>query len=100
MTYFMSGPEGEKYPGYWEVTAVDEPTSFSFSDGFADQDLNPDPSLPVSVNVYTFTAHDGGTRAIYVSTYETAEALEKVVDMGIVEGASSAIGQIDDLIAV
>lgn len=99
ITYFMSGPEGEKYPGYWEVTAVDEPRSFSFSDGFADQDFNPDPNLPVSVNVYTFTAHDGGTRATYVSTYESAEALEKVVDMGIVEGSSSAIGQIDDLIA-
>jgi len=99
ITYFMSGPEGEKYPGYWEVTAVDEPTSFSFSDGFADADFNPDPTLPVSVNVYTFTEHDGGTRATYVSTYESAEALEKVVDMGIIEGSSSAIGQIDDLIA-
>ena len=99
ITYFMSGPEGEKYPGYWEVTAVDEPTSFSFSDGFADADFNPDPNLPVSVNVYTFTEHDGGTRATYVSTYESAEALEKVVDMGIIEGSSSAIGQIDDLIA-
>ncbi|MFZ3394256.1 SRPBCC domain-containing protein [Rhodococcus sp. 7Tela_A2] len=99
ITYFMSGPEGEKYPGYWEVTAVDEPTSFSFSDGFADADFNPDPTLPVSVNVYTFTSHDGGTRATYVSTYESAEALEKVVDMGIIEGSSSAIGQIDDLIA-
>ncbi|NME77970.1 SRPBCC domain-containing protein [Rhodococcus sp. 105337] len=99
ITYFMSGPEGEKYPGYWEVTAVDEPTSFSFSDGFADADFNPDPILPVSVNVYTFTEHDGGTRATYVSTYESAEALEKVVDMGIIEGSSSAIGQIDDLIA-
>lgn len=99
ITYFMSGPEGEKYPGYWEVTAVGEPTSFSFSDGFADADFNPDPTLPVSVNVYTFTEHDGGTRATYVSTYESAEALEKVVDMGIIEGSSSAIGQIDDLIA-
>jgi uncharacterized protein YndB with AHSA1/START domain len=99
ITYFMSGPEGEKYPGYWEVTAVDEPTSFSFSDGFADADFNPDPNLPVSVNVYTFTQHDGGTRATYVSTYESAEALEKIVEMGIVEGSSSAIGQIDDLIA-
>jgi hypothetical protein len=34
-----------------------------------------------------------------VSTYATAEALQKVLDMGVVEGASSAINQIDDLVA-
>lgn len=98
-TYFMTGPDGEKYAGYWEITAVDEPTSFSFLDGFADQDFNPNPDLPVSRNVYTFAAHNGGTRATYVSTYSSAEALQQVLDMGVVEGASSAINQIDDLVA-
>ena len=48
MTYFMTGPEGDKHAGYWEVTAVDEPRSFSFDDGFADLDFNPNPALPVS----------------------------------------------------
>ena len=46
-TYFMTGPEGDKHAGYWEITAVDEPTSFSFDDGFADLDFNPNPELPV-----------------------------------------------------
>ena len=99
VTYFKTSPEGEKFAGYWEVTAVDEPRSFSFDDGFADQDFNPNPALPVSHNVYSFTAHDGGTRATYVGTYESAEALQKVLDMGMVEGATAAIAQIDDLLA-
>lgn len=100
VTYFMIGPEGDKHAGYWDVTAVDEPSSFSFDDGFADADFNPNPDMPVSKNVYTFTDHNGGgTRAVYVSTYESAEALAQVLDMGVVEGASSAINQIDDLIA-
>jgi uncharacterized protein YndB with AHSA1/START domain len=99
VTYFMTSPEGEKFAGYWQVTAVDEPRSFSFDDGFADQDFNPNPALPVSHNVYSFTAHDGGTRATYVGTYESAEALQKVLDMGMVEGATAAIAQIDDLLA-
>lgn len=98
VTYFMTGPEGEKYAGYWEITAVDEPTSFSFDDGFADENFNPNPEMPVSKNVYTFAEHDGGTRAVYVSTYANAEALQQVLDMGVVEGASSAINQIDELI--
>lgn len=99
VTYFMTGPEGEKYAGYWEITAVDEPTSFSFDDGFADEDFKPNTELPVSKNVYTFTEHNGGTRAVYVSTYATAEGLQQVLDMGVVEGASSAINQIDELLA-
>lgn len=37
----------------------------------------------VSKNVFTFTEHDGGTRATYVSTYDSAEALQQVLDMGV-----------------
>jgi uncharacterized protein YndB with AHSA1/START domain len=99
VTYYMTGPEGDRHAGYWLVTAVDEPTSLAFDDGFADLDFNPDPTMPVSRNVYRFAAHDGGTRATYVSRYESAEALKQVLDMGIVEGATAAINQIDDLVA-
>ncbi|CAN5299476.1 SRPBCC domain-containing protein [soil metagenome] len=97
-TYFMTGPDGERYAGYWLITAVDELSSFSFDDGFADLDFNPNPDLPVSKNVYTFIEHHGGTRVTYRSTFESVEALQKVVDMGAIEGASSAINQIDHLV--
>ncbi len=99
MKYFLTSPDGDKYAGYWKITAVDEPRSFTFEDGFADSDFNPNPDMPVSMNVYTFTEHDGGTRAVYLATYHSATDLQKVLDMGVVEGASSAINQIDDLVA-
>ncbi|QEN14993.1 SRPBCC domain-containing protein [Mycobacterium sp. ELW1] len=99
VTYYMTGPDGEKYAGYWDITTVDEPTSFTFRDGFADADLNPNPDMPVSENTYTFTEHNGGTRAVYVSTFASAEGLQQVLDMGVVEGATSAINQIDELLA-
>ena len=72
--------------GYWQIMAVDEPSSFSFVDGFADLDFNPDPRPPVSRNAYTFAEHDGGTRAACMSTFESVEALQQVFDMGVVEG--------------
>jgi len=97
--YFMTSPEGEKFAGYWKVTAVDEPRTFSFEDGFADLEFNPNPDLPVSSNVYTFTEHDGRTRATYAATYATAEGLQTVLEMGVVEGSSGAINQIDELLA-
>lgn len=99
VNYFMTGPDGAKYPGYWQITAVDEPRSLTFDDGFADPDFNPDPAMPTSRNVYTFAEHDGGTRATYVSTFASAEDLQKVLDMGVVEGTRAAFNQIDALIA-
>ncbi|WP_445169739.1 SRPBCC family protein [Mycolicibacterium sp. Dal123E01] len=104
--YFMTGPEGDKHAGYWDITAVDEPSSFAFLDGFADADLNPNPDLPVSENTFTFTEHDGtftehdgGTRAVYVSKFASAEGLQQLLDMGVVEGSTQAINQIDGLLA-
>lgn len=99
VNYFMTSPEGEKFAGYWNVKSVDEPRTFSFEDGFADLNFTPNPDLPVSTNVFSFTEQDGRTRATYVSTYETAEGLQKVLEMGVVEGATAAINQIDELVA-
>ena len=48
---------------------------------------------------YSFAATDGGTRATFVGTYASAEDLQKVLDMGVVEGSTLAINQIDDLLA-
>lgn len=99
VNYFMTSPEGEKFAGYWKITAVDEPSSFSFEDGFADVDFTPNPDMPVSANIYSFFEHDGRTRAMYVSTFKSAADLQKVLDMGVIEGASLALGQIDELVA-
>jgi uncharacterized protein YndB with AHSA1/START domain len=99
-TYYLTSPEGERYFAYWDIVSVDEPKGFSFRDGFAvDETFAPNPEMPQSTQDYTFAETDGATRATFVSTYATAEDLETVLAMGVVEGASSAINQIDALIA-
>jgi uncharacterized protein YndB with AHSA1/START domain len=99
MTYYMTSPEGEKFAGYWDIDEVDEPSRFAFRDGFADADLNPNPELPVSRNDYVFSTTDAGTLAVFTSTYDSAEALQTVLDMGMEEGATTAINQIDGFLA-
>ena len=99
VTYFMTGPEGERFPGYWKVLAVQEPDSFTYEDGFAHDDFSPNTELPVSTCVSIFTAQDGGTRAVYVTTFASREGLQTVLDMGVEEGSRSAIDQIDALVA-
>ena len=49
--------------------------------------------------VFAFDATETGTRATYTSVYDTAEGLQQVLEMGVEEGATSAINQIDDLLA-
>lgn len=98
VTYYMTGPTGDKHAGYWLIRTVDAPHGFTFDDGFADLDFTPNPQLPASANTYTFTEHAGGTRATYTSRYASAEALEQVLAMGLREGATLAINQIDEFL--
>ncbi|EGD56578.1 SRPBCC family protein [Gordonia neofelifaecis] len=97
--YYMTSPEGEKFGGWWRFEAIDPTTSFTFQDGFADADLNPVDDMPVSKNNYRFEPIDGGTRAVYTGVFESAEGLQKVLEMGVVEGSTAAINQIDELLA-
>jgi uncharacterized protein YndB with AHSA1/START domain len=98
-TYYMTSPEGQKFAGYWDITTVEALQRLAFLDGFAHEDLTPNPELPVGENVYVLEPVDGGTRATYTSTFATADDLQKVLDMGIEEGATSAINQIDGFLA-
>lgn len=99
-SYYMTGPDGDRFGGWWRITAVDEPHGFAFDDGFADADLNDAPGAPVSHNVYRFEADAaGGTRAHYTSVYDSAEDLQKVLDMGVEEGATQSVNQIDGFLA-
>ncbi|NHB84798.1 SRPBCC domain-containing protein [Tessaracoccus sp. HDW20] len=99
MNYFMTGPDGERYYGFWRVTEVDSPRSFTFEDGFAvDETFAENTDLPVSINTYRFEPNGGHTTMTAVSVYPTAESLQQVLDMGMIEGATSAINQIDGLL--
>ena len=99
VTYYMSGPEGEKYCGYWTIESVVATDGFTFRDGFAHEDFTPNTELPESLNSYAFTPSETGTRAVYSSRYASAEDLQRVLDMGMEEGATLAINQIDGFLA-
>ncbi|MBD2764895.1 SRPBCC domain-containing protein [Kocuria sp. cx-455] len=93
--YFMTSPEGEKYPGLWRITSVDRPNGFTFKDFFATENFEPAKDLPASKCSYSFEPTAEGVRATYVSVFTSAEALQEVLDMGMEEGATSSINQID-----
>ena len=99
VTYVMTGPDGQKARGWWRIVAVDAPRSLELIDGFADAEGNPSPDLPTNTIQVELTEHDGGTRMVLRSVFESRDHMQKVLDMGAAEGLSQAIGQIDALLA-
>jgi uncharacterized protein YndB with AHSA1/START domain len=96
--YYMTSPEGEKYHGWWEFIAVDEPKRIELRDGFADSDGNPNPDLPVGTMVMTLTADGNRTRMELETRFASAEAMEQTLAMGAEEGMLEALSQIDALL--
>ena len=100
VTYFMTGPEGEKYHGWWHIVSVEAPRVVEFEDGFADDSGSPDPAMPTTIVRVTLDPDgDAGTRMMVVSTFSTLEAMQQLEAMGMVEGMRAAMGQIPALLA-
>lgn len=98
-TYFMTGPEGDQFRGWWRVLAVDAPHRLEFEDGFADERGNPNPDMPTTIiRVDLSEQPDGGTRMTIETRFPSLNAMEQIIAMGAEEGMTAAIGQIDELL--
>ena len=100
VTYFMTGPEGHKARGWWEVLAVEPPRRLELVDGFADESGAPDDSMPTTRTVVTLTEGEGtGTVMVIETRFASVEEMERMVSMGMEEGIAAALGQIDAILA-
>jgi uncharacterized protein YndB with AHSA1/START domain len=99
VTYFMTGPEGDKHGGWWRILAVDAPHSLELQDGFADDTGAPNPDLPVTTLRVTLSEEAGVTRMVMTSTFPSLEAMEQMTEMGMEEGIREALSQIDGILA-
>jgi uncharacterized protein YndB with AHSA1/START domain len=97
--YYMTGPDGEKAHGWWEITAIDAPNRLEFDDGFADDDGTPATAIEPTHALVTLESIDGVTRMTSVSTFASTEHLEQMVQMGMEEGMRLAVGQMDGILA-
>jgi uncharacterized protein YndB with AHSA1/START domain len=98
VSYFMTGPEGDKPRGWWRVLAVDAPHRLEFEDGFADDSGAPNPDMPVMTIRVALDEQGGGTRMAIETTFPSSEAMEQITSMGMEEGMTQALGQIDALL--
>ena len=98
--YHMTGPAGDQAHGYWDILEVEPPSRILFRDGFANADGTPNTAMPITtIRVSIEKVAQGRTRMSIESVFPSAEALEQVLAMGMEEGLTEAVGQIDAILA-
>lgn len=97
--YFMTGPEGERSAGFWEFLAVDDGKFFEVRDGFADEEGQENHEMPTMRMTFAFEDADDGSRLVTTTHFGSLDQLEQLLGMGMEEGMTSAMGQIDDVLA-
>ncbi|MDQ6848530.1 MAG: SRPBCC domain-containing protein [Actinomycetota bacterium] len=97
--YYMTGPDGEKSRGWWRFLALDEPRSLEFEDGFADESGAPNPQMPVTRARVDLEESASGTRMTVTSRFASTEQMEQLLQMGMAEGMTLAMQQIDAVLA-
>lgn len=97
--YYMTGPDGTKARGWWRITSIQAPNQLQFDDGFANE--NGDHVEAMGTTHATVTLEEIGdrTRMTVLSTFESEEQMNQMVEMGMEEGMKEAAGQIDALLA-
>ncbi|MBT2593703.1 SRPBCC domain-containing protein [Arthrobacter sp. ISL-72] len=96
--YYMTGPDGTKARGWWRITSVQAPNQLEFDDGFADDNGAPVDAMGTTHAIVTLEDIGSRTRMTVLSTFESEEQMNKMVEMGMEEGMKEAAGQIDALL--
>ena len=97
--YHMTGPDGETHSGYWRMQVIDKPNRIDFANGLAGPDGEPMPEIPPMSGCVRFeaigSAHEDDRG---LALFDLAQ-MEMMLGMGMAEGMTQAIGQIDELLA-
>jgi uncharacterized protein YndB with AHSA1/START domain len=92
VTYFMTGPDGERSHGWWRVTALDPPHSLEFTDGFAT------PGSPTTAVTVWLAEADGRTRMELRFRFASGEHMERLRRVGAFDVFSQSVAQMDALL--
>ena len=95
--YAMVMPDGQERWALQEYRSITPKTNFKFFNAFADKDENPE--LPGSDWDLNFSEQDGTTRVSISIHNESLERLERMVQMGFVEGTKMQLKNLEELLA-
>jgi uncharacterized protein YndB with AHSA1/START domain len=84
--------------GLMEIEVVDAPHSFTYHDYFFDEAGTVNRDLPVLTITNEFFEENGKTKIVSTANAASAEQIEQLIKMGMLEGISSQLGKLDKLV--
>ncbi|QOG04805.1 SRPBCC domain-containing protein [Flavobacterium sp. MDT1-60] len=94
--YAMVSPEGMERWAVQEFTSITPKTNFKMYNTFSDENENRE--LPGSDWDYTFTEENGITKVSISIFNESLERLEKMIEMGFVQGFKMSVEKLEKLL--
>ena len=96
----MTGPGGDQPRGFWDIVEAEPPRRLVFVNGIAHDDGTPNDDFPRSEGRVSIESIDAGrTRMSIESRFPSTAAMEQFLAMGMEEGLTQAVGQIDAILA-
>jgi uncharacterized protein YndB with AHSA1/START domain len=90
---------GQESWGIMEFVSIDEPNGFTYMDYFSDAEGNVNGEMPGLRCELELVEADGKTTLISRCYGESAEDIEKLLAMGMVEGFGSSVDKLERLLA-
>lgn len=98
--YAMTSPEGQQHWGWMDYLHVDPQKNFRGNDCFCDEEGTANRQLPVADWHNEFKKTGNGTLVIVTTIYNAPEELDKVLEMGMKEGLTMTLDQLEELLQV
>jgi uncharacterized protein YndB with AHSA1/START domain len=90
---------GQSSWGMMAIESVDEPNSFTYTDYFSDENGTLNQEMPTLKVTNEFIEENGKTRIVSTSLADSADQIEQLIKMGVIEGFSSQLNKLDQLMA-
>lgn len=89
---------GQTSWGVMDLIDVTPTDSFTYKDYFSDESATLNTEMPALTVTNEFVEEDGKTRIISTSFADSAEQIEELIKMGMVEGFSSQLQKLQELV--
>jgi uncharacterized protein YndB with AHSA1/START domain len=89
---------GQESWGLIEMEEIDAPNRFVGKDYFSDESGNKNSDMPGQTMAVELIEEDGKTRIVARSIVDSVEQLEQLLAMGMVEGFSSQLNRLEQLL--
>ncbi len=96
--YAMIDPEGKEYWGWTEYIKIQPIDFYETLDAFSDSEGNINKDLPRAEWQVQFTDKEENTLVVTTVQYDSLEALDQVINMGMKEGLTSTLERLDKLL--